>query len=377
MALLIQELELENRKPMKNKKIDTDKKNIFDEVPVLNRDTIGLSQRQIIIKRFVKHKAAMASIVTLIAIVLIVFSASGIRLGLGNFSLKIPGWWPYSVTDIDPEGALASICNGGVTGCPTLDLAPSFLDGDGIEFGKHPFGTDAIGTDYFALVTRGAQQSLMVMVIVSFLGIVIGTIIGAIAGFFGGIIDSILMRITDMFLVIPTIVVGSVIGFKFGNLGVVPLALMLGFFAWMGLARFVRTEFLTLREREFVDAARVAGASNRRIIFKHILPNAIGIIIVVGTLLMSGAILAETALSYLGFGVKPPDVSLGLLIAEYQGTFNISPWLFWWPGALIVSIALCVNFIGDGLRDAFDPRQRRLISLKERESARKINKGTY
>ena len=211
----------------------------------------------------------------------------------------------------------------------------------------------------------------MVMVIVSLLGIIVGTIIGAIAGFFGGIVDAVLMRITDMFLVTPVILIGAVIGFKFGNLGVVPLALMLGFFSWMGLARFVRTEFLTLREREFVDAARVAGASDRRVIFKHILPNAMGIIIVVGTLLMSSAILIETGLSYLGFGIKPPDVSLGLLISEYQGTFNISPWLFWWPGALIVAIALCVNFIGDGLRDAFDPRQERNISRKERSNARK------
>jgi peptide/nickel transport system permease protein len=166
-----------------------------------------------------------------------------------------------------------------------------------------------------------------------------------------------------------------VIGFRFGNLGVVPLAIMLGLFAWMGLARFVRTEFLTLREREFVDAARVAGASDRRIIFKHILPNAVGIIVVVGTLLLSGAILAETALSYLGFGVRPPDVSLGLLISEYQGSFSISPWLFWWPGTLIISIALCINFIGDGLRDAFDPRQRRHVSMKERMKARELSEA--
>jgi len=154
---------------------------------------------------------------------------------------------------------------------------------------------------------------------------------------------------------------------------VIPLALLLGFFAWMGLARFVRSEFLSLREREFVDAARVAGASNRRIIFKHILPNSIGVIIVSGTLLMSGAILAESALSYLGFGVKPPDVSLGLLISQYQDTFTISPWLFWWPGALIVTIALCVNFIGDGLRDAFDPRQRRHLSFKDRMKAKELS----
>lgn len=343
---------------------------------IANRDTQGLSQRQIILKRFVKHKAAMASLFTLISIVITVFSALGFRLGIGKFGITIPGWWPYGITDIDPEGAVAAMCNGGITGCPTLDILPSFLDGDVMRFGNHPFGTDSIGTDYFALVVRGAQQSIMVMMIVSLLAIVIGTVIGAIAGFFGGIVDSVLMRVTDMFLVTPTIVVGAVIGFRFGNLGIVPLAVMLGFFAWMGLARFVRTEFLTLREREFVDAARVAGASNRRIIFKHILPNAMGIIIVVGTLLMSGAILAETSLSYLGFGVKSPDVSLGLLISQYQGTFSVSPWLFWWPGALIVSIALCVNFIGDGLRDAFDPRQRRHISMKDRKQAKELKRST-
>ena len=357
-----------------NKNLDLNSSSEGEERLIVNRETEGLSQRQIVLKRFIKHKAAMASLFTLIYIILIVFTATGIRLGFGSFSFRLPGWWPYSITDIDPEGALANMCNGGVTGCPTLDLAPAFLDGDGVQFGNHPFGTDAIGTDYFSLVTRGAQQSLMVMVIVSFIGIVIGTVVGAIAGFFGGIVDSVLMRLTDMFLVTPTIVIGSVIGFRFGNLGIVPLALMLGFFSWMGLARFVRTEFLTLREREFVDAARVAGASDRRIIFKHILPNAVGIIVVVATLLMSGAILAETALSYLGFGVRAPDVSLGLLISEYQGSFGISPWLFWWPGALIVSIALCVNFIGDGLRDAFDPRQRRHITNRERKLAKELKR---
>lgn len=343
-----------------------------DENEIANRETAGLSQRQIILRRFVRHKAAMVSLFTLIFIVIFVFSATGLNFGSKENPISIPGWWPYSITDIDPEGAIANSCKGGVTGCPTLDLLPTFVDGDGVQIGDHPFGTDIIGTDYLALVMRGAQQSIMVMVIVGLLGVSIGTTIGAIAGYFGGLVDAILMRLTDMFLVTPTIIIGALIGFRFGNLGVGPLALLLGFFAWMGLARFVRTEFLTLREREFVDAARVAGASNRRIIFKHILPNAIGVIIVAGTLLLSGAILAETALSYLGFGVRPPDVSLGLLISEYQDSFSISPWLFWWPGALIVSIALCVNFIGDGLRDAFDPRQRRQISLKDRQKAEEL-----
>jgi len=342
---------------------------------IAQRETEGLSQGQIIRKRFVRHKAAMISLIFLVFIILFVYTASGIHLGSEAEPINIMGWWPLWITDIDPEGAIMATCNNGVTGCPTLDIFPEFIDGTGMQIGAHPFGTDIIGTDYFALVMRGAEQSIMVMLIVGGLGVALGTAIGAIAGFYGGMVDAVLMRLTDMFLVTPTIVIGAVIGFRFGNLGVIPLALMLGFFAWMGLARFVRTEFLTLREREFVDAARVAGASDRRIIFKHILPNAIGVIIVSGTLLMSGAILTESALSYLGFGVSAPDVSLGLLISRYQDSFSISPWLFWWPGAIIVSIALCVNFIGDGLRDAFDPRQRRRITKKDRLEAKESLKA--
>jgi peptide/nickel transport system permease protein len=130
----------------------------------------------------------------------------------------------------------------------------------------------------------------------------------------------------------------------------------------------VRAEFLSLREREFVEASRVAGASDLRIIFKHILPNAVGVVIVSATLLAAAAILLETALSYLGYGIKAPDVSLGLLISDNQSAFQTRPWLFWWPGAFIVLLALLVNFVGDGLRDAFDPRQRRFSRRKTREA---------
>lgn len=341
-----------------------------NENEIALRETEGMSQGQIILRRFVRHKAAMTSLIALLFIILFSYTASGIHLGSSDNKISVPGWWPYSIDKIDTEGAIASICSNGIPGCPTLDVLPEFIDGTGMKIGAHPLGMDNLGTDYFALVVRGAEQSIMVMLIVGLLGVAIGTALGAVAGYYGGIVDAVLMRLTDMFLVMPTLVIGAVIGFRFGNLGIVPLAVMLGLFAWMGLARFVRTEFLTLREREFVDAARVAGASDRRIIFKHILPNAIGVIIVSGTLLMSGAILTESALSYLGFGVKSPDVSLGLLISRYQDVFSVSPWLFWWPGLFIISIALCVNFIGDGLRDAFDPRQKRRISLKERMQAR-------
>ena len=140
------------------------------------------------------------------------------------------------------------------------------------------------------------------------------------------------------------------------------LGVVIGLFAWTTMARLVRGEFLTLREREFVDAARVSGARDRRIIFRHILPNAVGVIVVNATLLMAGAILLESALSYLGFGVQSPDTSLGKIVSDNQAAFSTRPWLFWWPGIFIIVIALCVNFIGDGLRDAFDPRQKKMPS---------------
>ena len=147
------------------------------------------------------------------------------------------------------------------------------------------------------------------------------------------------------------------------------LAVFLGLIMWPGLARLVRSEFLTLREREFVDAARVSGAGDWRIITKHMLPNSIGVIIVNTTLLMSAAVVLETALSFLGFGINRPNISLGFLINTYQGAFATRPWLFWWPGLFIILIALSVNFIGDGLRDAFDPRTRRIPSKREMDKA--------
>ena len=327
------------------------------ENAISNKEVEGLSQRQIVIRRFVRHRAAMISLSILTLLIIFVFSASTFKVG--PFGWR--GWWKWGIDDL-PE---LSICQGGTVGCPTLSLVP----GHNFGLGKHPFGQDDIGHDYFALVMRGAQRSLMVTFIIGLVSGVIGTVVGAIAGFYRGVIDNVLMRFVDFLITIPSIIIGSVIGYHFGNLGAAFLALYLGLFTWTGLSRLVRGEFLTLRERDFVDAARVAGASNRRIIFKHILPNAVGVIIVSVTLLMSGAILLETALSYLGFGVVPPDVSLGLLISQYQDSFVTRPWLFWWPGLLIITIALSINFIGDGLRDAFDPRQRRRITHKDREHA--------
>ena len=324
-------------------------------------ETIGLTQSQIVRKRFFQHKAAVISIFVLLAIYLLVYTSLGFKIG----PIRVSGWWRFSSTDL-PE---LKICSSGSVGCPTFSVLPKFLGGAGIGMGQHPFGQDDIGRDYFALVMRGTQRSLLVTIIIGVIAGTIGTVVGAVSGFFGGKIDAVLMRFVDFLITIPAIIIGAVVGYHFGNLGITFLAIYLGLFSWTGLSRLVRGEFLTLRERDFVDAARVAGASNRRIIFKHILPNAVGIIVVSVTLLMSGAILLETALSYLGFGVVAPDVSLGLLISQYQDSFTTRPWLFWWPGFFIISIALSINFIGDGLRDAFDPRQRRKITFKMRRGA--------
>jgi len=342
-----------------------------NENAIFNKETEGLSQSQIIIKRFVRHRAAMVALFFFTTLVVLVYTALDWRIGdPRNPRFTIPGWWRYgfeAMPDLLSEG-----CSEGTLGCPTIDFVP-FVDGDGVQLGQHPFGQDNVGRDYFALVMRGAQRSILVMFIIGLIATTIGTIVGSLAGFFRGWTDALLMRLVDFIITIPVIIIGSVIGFYFGNKGAAFLGLLLGLFSWTGLSRLVRGEFLSLREREFVDAARVAGATTRRIIFKHILPNAIGVIIVSVTLLMSGAILLETALSFLGFGVTSPDVSLGLLISNYQDAFTTRPWLFWYPGIFIIAIALCVNFIGDGLRDAFDPRQRRRLTKKDKENAREIN----
>jgi peptide/nickel transport system permease protein len=309
-----------------------------------NVEVSGLSQGQIIRKRFFQHKPAVAGLIFMICFAIFVYTASGIHLGTDKNPLTLKGWWKYSHEDLLPQGSCPS-------GCPSAD---------------HPMGQLPNGRDYFSLVLRGSEISLMIMIVIGGLSAFIGTVTGSVAGFFGGIIDNVMMRFTDFILTVPFILIGAVIGYNLGNFGVFPLAIFLGLFIWPGLARLVRGEFLSLREREFVDAARVAGASNRRIIFKHILPNSVGVIIVSTTLLLSSSILLESGLSYLGFGVQAPDVSLGALISTYQGEFIYAPWLFWWPGVIIIAVALSINFVGDGLRDAFDPRQRRRISRKER-----------
>lgn len=305
----------------------------------------GLSQGALVRTRFLGHTGAMVALIVLTLVVLLAITS----IGLG----PIPGWWKYRHTQF------TSILDGGH---PTLQLWPFSL-------GEHPFGQDTIGRDYFAMTMRGTQISLMVTVVVGLIAAAVGVVIGSASGFFRGMTEAVLMRFTDVMIIIPALVAAAVVGYKAGREGgPIVLAVFLGLVSWTGMARLVRGDFLTLREREFVDAARLAGASSGRIIFKHILPNAIGVITVNTTLLMSSAILTETALSYLGFGVQSPDTSLGKLISENQAAFSTRPWLFWFPGLFIVLICLCINFIGDGLRDAFDPRQKKISTRRIQET---------
>lgn len=321
----------------------------------------GMSQAQLVRRRFFRHKAAMAALIVLATTILLAFTSVGTVVG-GTGKLeagptgalqvngwRIPGWWPLDwFTPYE-------IVNGGH---PTMSLIP-------FAIGEHPFGQDTLGKDVFAQVMRGTQQSITVMLLVGVVSLVLGVLLGALSGFYRGWLDSLIMRFTDVIIIIPIIVIGSIIGKLLGGSNAIVFGLFLGVLSWTGLARLVRGEFLALREREFVDAARVAGASNGRIIFQHILPNAVGIIIVNTTLLMSAAVLTEAALSFIGFGITPPDVSLGQIISEYREAFRTRPWLFWWPGFFIIVLALCINFIGDGLRDAFDPRQQSKISRRK------------
>ena len=257
-------------------------------------------------------------------------------------------------------------------GKPTLSLRPTWLGGDGIHLGDHPFGLDnEKGKDMFAMTMRGVQTSLAVIIVLGILATTIGVVVGALSGYYGKWTDSVLMRFTDVIIVIPLLVITAVAGYALGLEGMWPVAFALGLLTWTGLARLVRAEFLALREREFVDAARVANAPDRRIIFKHILPNTVGTIVVSVTLLMGAGILVEAALGYLGFGVRSPEVSLGTLVGDYDGAYSTRPWLFLWPGIFVITIVLCLQFIGDGMRDAFDPRQKRIPKRKdlEREAA--------
>jgi peptide/nickel transport system permease protein len=235
---------------------------------------------------------------------------------------------------------------------------------------NHPFGTGQIGDDLFAKVIRGTGYSLRIAVVVAILNTGVGVVLGALAGYYRGWVDSVIGRLTDLALFIPTFLIAAVLArstFSTADIAQgnatsnwLQVAIILGLTNWMTVSRTIRGMVLSLREKEFVEAARALGGGPLRVIFRHILPNTMDVVIVNATIAVAQAVLLESALSFVGLGVKFPDTSLGLLISENQNELLVHPWLFYFPFLFIVLISLSVNFVGDGLRDAFDPRQKRV-----------------
>jgi len=278
------------------------------------------SQGRIIFDRFIRNRAAIAGALALILLFLFCF--------LG------PLLWRIDTDAINVTSASSSLA------------APSL---------QHPFGTDDVGRDEFARVMAGGRVSLLIGLSSMFVAIFFGVGIGAFAGYYGGVVDNLLMRFTDVVLAVPLYLLLFVLSASFTDHTPKSVIILIAVLTWTYAARLVRGEFLALKEREFVLAARTIGARNFRLMARHILPNAAGPIIVNATLLVGANIILESVMSYFGFGIQPPASSWGNLVSDGQGFFDVAPWLVLTPGLLIFLTVLSFNLVGDGLRDALDP----------------------
>jgi peptide/nickel transport system permease protein len=267
-------------------------------------------------RRFRRNKAAMVGLGFIIVLILVALFAPLIA--------------PYGITDRTGEFR-----------------APPSAD--------HWFGTDSIGRDVFSRVVYGARVSVKIGFIATFMSLLIGLWLGAASGFFGGWADTLIMRLTDVFLAIPYVIlavaIATVAGRSEGS-----VILILGLTGWLGIARIVRASFLSLKKQEYVEAAWALGYSRPRIMFRHILPNALQPIIVYGTIAVGSVILAEAALSFLGVGPQEPTPAWGLMVAQGKGNMVNAPHLLFFPGAAVFLTVLAFVFVGDGLRDALDPK---------------------
>jgi peptide/nickel transport system permease protein len=284
----------------------------------------------LVFRRFRRNRAAL---VALIVLALLFVSAF-----LGPVLYEAITGWTYSAQDYS-----------------------SFLQGPS---GDHWFGTTQIGQDVFAQTMRGLQKSLIIGLLVALISTTLAAVVGACAGYFGGWVDRALMWGVDLLLVIPSFLIVAIISPAFSDAGWIVLVFLIAVFAWMITARIVRGMTLSLKEREFVLAARYSGVSSAGIIFRHLIPNMSSLLIIDATIAVASAIIAETGLSYFGFGVQPPDVSLGNLIAAGTRSAFTFPWLFMFSGGLLVATTLAVSVIGDALRDALDPTSSRAGGTK-------------
>jgi peptide/nickel transport system permease protein len=280
----------------------------------------GPSQWRYACRLFASHRAAILSLVLLATIL--------------SAGLAAPWIAPHPFDSVD-------LTKAGLP--PTLD-----------EF--HPLGTDALGRDYLSRMLFGIRTSAHVALLTAVLSVGLGTLVGSLSGYFMGRIDGLLMRITDLALTVPMLAVVMTAAAFLGGGSPFRITIILTLMFWPSTARIVRSEFMHLRESYYVQAARSIGASAASIMYRHMLPNAVGPIIVSGTLLAGTAILTESALSFLGFGVQPPTPALGDMVADGRDVATDMWWIPTFPSLAIVMIVLCVNFVGDGLRDALDPR---------------------
>lgn len=287
---------------------------------------------RMILRRFLRHRMAIVGVVILVGIFLYVTVGSLI----------------YSEADANYNDT-------------SLRLQPPSAE--------HPFGTDTVGRDILARTIYGGQISLIIGVFAVLVAVTLGTTVGALSGYYGGLLDSLLMRLTEAMLSVPSLLLLLVMAKFFSGripdvqlLGrtfsgsVIVIILIIGITSWMYLARIVRASFLSLKEAEFILAAQALGVPNRRIILAHILPNALAPIIVAATLGVAGAILSEAYISFLGLGVKPPTASWGNMLDGAYQYLEEAPWLWIFPGLLVILTVMSINFVGDGLRDALDPR---------------------
>ncbi|MFF2081148.1 ABC transporter permease [Kitasatospora sp. NPDC058162] len=250
---------------------------------------------------------------------------------------------------------LFALAFGGPYLTPWDYAAPDFTALHQPPSGAHWFGTNGVGQDVFAQTVRGLQKSLIIGLLVALFSTALASLVGACAGYFGGWTDRMLMFLVDLMLVFPSFLIITVVSPRLRSSGWIAFVLLLALFNWMITARVVRSMTVSLREREFVRAARFMGVRPLRIISRHILPNVASFLIVDATIAVGGAVMSETALSYFGFGVRPPDVSLGTLLAAGTSEAPVFPWMFYFAAGLLVLFVLAVNLVGDGLRDALDP----------------------
>ena len=283
-----------------------------------DEETVVRSQWGLFWKRFFRHRMAVVSSVVLALIVFACFSASWLAPYPKNHQNLLLG----------PIGPSA----------------------------HHWFGTDDLGRDQLTEMMYAGQISLEIGLAVALISTLVGTVLGALAGYFSDWTDQVLMRVTDLFLIVPAIAILAIAIKKFGN-SAGTITLILAGLGWMYIARVVRSQILSIKEKEYVEAARASGASNARIIVRHLLPNTIGPILVNATLAIAAAIITESTLAFLGLGVQPPTTSWGRMLSDAEGYVGTAKaHLLYFPGLAILLTVMCVNFIGDGLRDGFDPQ---------------------